>query len=58
MMKNLKEQIQTVVEIYKSGNLLKAELFNEKLINSHPKIAFLYNLMGLILTGQKNLIRH
>ena len=58
MMKNLKEQIQTVVEIYKSGNLLKAELFNEKLINSNPKIAFLYNLMGLILTGQKNLIRH
>ena len=52
-MEKLKEQIQSAVNIYKSGNLQKAELFTKKLINDNPKLVFLYNLLGLILTDQK-----
>ena len=53
LMEKLKKQIQTVVDIYKSGNLKKAELLTKKLINSNPKIVFLYNLLGLILVDQE-----
>ena len=53
MMKNLKEEIKTAVDIYKSGNLIKAEPICEKLIVENPKVAFLYNLSGLILFGQR-----
>ena len=52
-MENLKKQIQSVVDVYKSGDLLKAESLCEKLIVANPKVTFLYNLMGLILAGQK-----
>ncbi len=53
MMKNLKEEIKKVVDIYKSGNLLKAEPICEKLISENPKTPFLYNLSGLIFAGQR-----
>ena len=52
-MEKLREQIQSVVDIYKSGNLSKAELLAKNLINNNPKIVFLYNLLGLILVEQK-----
>ena len=52
-MEKLKKEIQSVVDIYKSRDLLKAKLLCEKLIIVNPKVAFLYNLMGLILTDQK-----
>tara|TARA_B100000315_G_scaffold254836_1_gene296739 strand:- start:1737 stop:3305 length:1569 start_codon:yes stop_codon:yes gene_type:complete len=52
-MEKLKEHIQSVVDIYKSGNLSKAELLAKQLINNNPKIVFLYNLLGLILAEQK-----
>ena len=52
-MKSLKEQIQSVVNIYKSENLLEAEHACKELINENCKVAFLYNLLGLILVGQK-----
>ena len=51
-MNKLKEEIQTIVNIYKSGNLYKAEQDTKKLIVKNPRVAFLYNLMGLILAGQ------
>ena len=54
-MKNLKEQVQTAVNIFKSGNLSKAEEETKKLIAENPKVAFLYNLLGLISAGQKKL---
>ena len=54
-MKSLKEKIQLVVDIYKSGDLLEAEQACTKLINENSKVAFLYNLLGLILVGQKKL---
>ena len=51
-MKNLKKQIQSAVDVYKSGDLTKAELLCKKLIEASPKVDFLYNLLGLILAGQ------
>ena len=52
-MKNLKDQIQSVVDLYKSGDLLKAEINTKKLIETNPKTVFLHNLLGIIFTGQK-----
>ena len=52
-MEKLKEHIQSVVDIYKSGNLSEAEILTKKLINDNPKVVFLYNLLGLILAEQK-----
>ena len=54
-MDKLKDQIQSAVNVYKSGNLSKAEQVSKKLINENPNVTFLYNLLGLILTGQKKL---
>ena len=42
-----------IYRILNSGDFLKAEIFTKKLINDNPKIAFLYNLLGLILVKQK-----
>ena len=52
-MEKLKEHIQSVVDIFNTGNLSKAELLTKKLINNNPKVVFLYNLLGLILAEQK-----
>ena len=51
-MDKLKTDIQEILSIYKSGNLIKAEKLTEELIQLNPKVAFLYNLLGLILVGQ------
>ena len=52
-MENLKKQIQTVVNIYKSGDLSKAEMLTKELIKTNPNVEFLYNLLGLIFAGQE-----
>ena len=52
-MKNLKDEIQSVVNVYKSGNLTEAETLSKKLLTANPKVVFLYNLLGLILSEQK-----
>ncbi len=52
---NLKEEIQTAVNVFKSGNLKKAEELTIKLLASNPKIAFLYNLLGLISVEQRKI---
>ena len=52
-MENLKKQIQQAVDAFKSGRILEAEDLTRKLIDSNPKVVFLYNLMGLILSAQK-----
>ena len=54
-MENLKKKIQLLLNLYKSKNLSKAELFNKELICAHPKVVNLYNVLGLILTEQKKL---
>ena len=52
---NLKNQIQTVVNDYKSGNLGKAESSCKRLLYENTKIVFLYNLYGLILSSQNKI---
>ena len=54
-MKNLKDQIQSVVDTYKKGNLIKAENICKELLSKNPKMVFLYNLLGLIYTSQKKI---
>ena len=51
-MENLKEEIKKAVNIYKTGNLLETEQITKKLIDKNPKMVFLYNLLGLALSGQ------
>ena len=55
MMKNLKEEIQAAVNIYKMGNFVKAEKITRELIVANPKTVFLYNLLGIILAAQDKL---
>jgi len=52
-MDKLKEEIKLAVNIFKSGNLLKAEEVSKKLVKQNPQIAFLYNLLGLISVNRK-----
>jgi len=47
-MEILKKKIEEAVNIYKSGNLTKAEAICKNLISENPKIPFLYNLLGII----------
>ena len=54
-LEKLKKQIQSVVDVYKSGNLPEAEMLSKKLLSSNPKIVFLYNLLGLIYYEQKKI---
>ena len=54
-MQELKKQIQSVVDAYKTQNFAKAESLCKKLIVTNPKVVFLYNLFGLILSGQKKI---
>ena len=51
-MQNLKQKIQSIIELFKKGNLLEAEESIKKLIKSNSNIAFLFNLLGLILIQQ------
>ena len=51
-MKNIKIEIQQTVNLYKSQKFSEAEQLSKKLIETNPKVAFLYNLLGLILAGQ------
>ena len=58
MIKNIeiiKKQIQSAIDVYKSGDLAKAEMLTKKLIAIHPKAPFLYNLLGNIASGQKKI---
>ena len=57
-MENLKKQIQLAVDAFKSERILEAEDLTRKLIDSNPKVVFLYNLMGLILSAQNEVDQH
>ena len=39
-MKNLKKEIQQVINLYKSQKFLEAELATKKLVELNPKISF------------------
>ncbi len=51
-MEILKKKIHEVAKMYKSGNFKKCETNTRKLIELNPKVAFLYNLLGLALNAQ------
>ncbi len=55
-MQNLRSKIEFVVNLYKSGKLEESKSNCAELIRVNPKIVFLYNLMGLILADQNNII--
>ena len=50
-MQNLKKEVQSIISLYKSQDLAKAENLCKKIIINNPKIVFLYNLLGLISVG-------
>ena len=52
-MEFIKKEIQQAVDLYKLQKYYQAEMFTRKLMDENPKIAFLYNLLGLILDAQK-----
>ena len=54
-MENLKQKIQEAAKLYKSGDFKKCEANTRKLIELNPKVAFLYNLLGLALNAQNRL---
>ena len=54
-MEDLKEQITTAVNIYKSGNLIKAEKIAKRLIQTNPKVAFLHNFLGIVVAAQNKI---
>jgi len=54
-MENIKKQIQSILDKFKSGNLREAENLSKRLISENPKVAYLYNLLGLIYIGQKKI---
>jgi len=47
-MQNLKKEIESIVSLYKSQDLLKAESLCKKILIKNPRVVFLYNLLGLI----------
>ena len=54
-MKNLKQKVQEVAKLYKSGDFKKCETNTRKLIELNPKVSFLYNLLGLALNAQNRM---
>ena len=54
-MESLQKKIQILFNLYKLKKLSEAEILNRELLSAHPKEAFLYNTLGLILTDQKKI---
>lgn len=50
-MENIKVQIQSIIDLYKVGDFIKAENLCKKLLVANPTVVFLYNLSGLILVA-------
>jgi len=50
-MENIKTQIQSIVDLYKTGDFINAESLCTKLLVTNPSVVFLYNLLGLILVA-------
>ena len=54
-MEILEKKIQLLLNLFKTRQLVKAELLNKQLIVKYPKNAFLHNILGLILIDQKEI---
>ena len=54
-MQSLQKEIQFLVDLYKTKQLEKAEITANKLIKANPRVAILYNILGLILSDQNKI---
>ena len=54
-MKDLEKKVQFTVNLFNSGKYTEAQKHAEKILETHPKIVFLYNIIGLILTEKKEI---
>jgi len=54
-MNDLEKKIQLTVNLFSSKKYLEAQKNAEKIISTHPRIVFLYNILGLILTEKKEI---
>ena len=54
-MENLKKDIQFILDLYKTGDFVKAEQVAKKILINNSKVGFIYNLLGLILTKQNKI---
>ena len=52
-MNDLEKEIQLTLTLFNLRKYSEAQIKAEKLIFIHPKIVFLYNILGLILTEKK-----
>ena len=52
-MKDLKKEINNILNLFRSNKLLEAESLNKEIIRYFPKETILYNILGLILAEQK-----
>ena len=51
-MEKLQENVQLLLNLFKSGNFYKAENFNKELLKKNPNNIFFYNFMSIILIQQ------
>ena len=56
-MEKIKKQIQSIIDLYKDGDFIKAENLCKKLLITNPTVVFLYNLYGLILVAMGKIDR-
>ena len=54
-MKDLKKEINNILNLFRSNKLLEAESLNKEIIRYFPKETILYNILGLILAEQKKI---
>ncbi len=54
-MKSIEKQIHTVVNLYKLKQFSKAEILAKELLIKSPKIAILYNVLGLIMAESRRI---
>ena len=54
-MEKLQENVQLLLNLFKSGQFYKAETFNKELIKKNPNNIFFYNFMAIVLTQQQKI---
>jgi len=54
-MNNFERDIQPVLNLFKTKDFKKAELFCKQLLNLYPQYIWLYNFLGIVLTEQNKI---
>ena len=55
-MSDLKKKVEDLISLYKQNKYEEVEEISSNLIKENPKIAILYNILGLALTDQKKIV--